>query len=147
MKRKEFFTALSVSAGTVMFAPFLVSCSKGSSVADPGTGGTTPAGLDFTLDLSLAANSALMTVGGSLANNGVIIANTSSGYVALASACTHQGSAVLYDSANNRFNCSNTGSGHGSQYALNGAVTAGPAPKALKLYKTTLTGTKLRVFA
>ncbi len=147
MKRKEFFTTLGISAGTVMFAPFLVSCSKGSSVVDPGTGGTTGGTVDFTLDLSLAANSALMAVGGSLTNNGVVIANTSSGYVALASACTHQGSAVLYDSTNNRFNCSNTGGGHGSQYALNGAVTAGPAPKALKLYNTTLTGTKLRVFA
>ncbi len=147
MRRKEFFTALSVSAGTVMFAPFLVSCSKGSSVADPGTGGTPGGTVDFTLDLSLPANAALMTVGGSLVNNGIIIANTTSGYVALANLCTHQGSPVLYDSVNNRFNCSNTGSGHGSQYSLNGAVTAGPAPKALKLYNTSLAGTKLRVFA
>jgi len=147
MKRKEFFTALGVSASTVMFAPFLLSCSKGSAVADPGTGGTPGGTVDFTLDLSLPANSALLTVGGSLANSGIVIAYTSSGYVALSNVCTHQGSLVLYDSANNRFNCSNTGSGHGSQYALNGAVTAGPAPKALKLYNTTLTGTKLRVYA
>lgn len=147
MKRHEFFTALGVTAGTVIFAPFLVSCSKSNSVADPGTGGTTPGTIDFTLDLSLPANSALMTVGGSLANNGIIIAFTSSGYVALANVCTHQGSQVLYDSTNNRFNCSNTAAGHGSQYALNGAVTAGPAPKALKMYNVTLTGTKLRVYA
>ena len=90
MKRHEFFTALGVTAGTVIFAPFLVSCSKSNSVADPGTGGT-PGTIDFTLDLSLPANSALMTVGGSLANNGIIIAFTSSGYVALANVCTHQG--------------------------------------------------------
>ncbi len=147
MKRKEFFTTLGISASTVMFAPFLVSCSKSSGVADPGTGGTPSGTVDFTLDLSVAANSALTAVGGYLVNSGVIIAYTSSGYVALASACTHQGSQVVYDSANNRFNCSNTGSGHGSQYSVAGAVTAGPAPKALKVYNTQLTGTKLRVFA
>ena len=147
MKRKEFFTALGVSAGTVMFAPFLVSCSKGNSVADPVTGGTTGT-LDFTLDLSLAANSSLNTNGNSVVNSGVIVARTSTGtFVAVASVCTHQGSQVMFDSGNNRFNCSNTEAGHGSQYSINGAVIAGPAPKALKLYNTQLTGTKLRVFA
>jgi len=147
MKRKEFFTALSVSAGTVMFAPFLVSCSKGTSVADPGTGGTPGGTVDFTLDLSLAANSALVAVGGSVINSGVIIAHTASGYVAVASACTHQGAQLVFDNANNRFNCSNTGGGHGSQFSTTGSVTAGPAPKALKMYSTSLVGTKLRVFA
>lgn len=147
MKRKEFFTALGLSASTVMFAPFLVSCSKDNSVADPGTGGTT-AGLDFTLDLSVAANSALNTNGNSVINSGVIIARTSTGtFVAVASACTHQGSQIMFDNGNNRFNCSNTEAGHGSQFSINGAVIAGPAPKALKLYNTTLTGTKLRVYA
>ena len=147
MKRKEFFTALGVSAGTVMFAPFLVSCSKGSSVADPGTGGTLSGTVDFTLDLSLPANAALVTVGGSVINSGIIIAHTASGYVAVASACTHQGALVQFDNANNRFNCVNTGGGHGSQFATSGAVTAGPAPRALKLYNTALAGTKLRVYA
>ena len=147
MKRKEFFTTLGISAGTVMFAPYLVSCSKGNAVADPGTGGT-PGAIDFTLDLSLPANAALNTNGNSMTNSGVLIARTSSGsFVAVAAACTHQGSAILFDNANTRFNCSNTGAGHGSQYSIGGAVIAGPAPKALKLYNTQLTGTKLRVFA
>ena len=148
MKRNEFVKALGISAGTVMFAPFLVSCSKGTSVADPGTGGTTPKGVDFTLDLALAANDALNTNGNSLINSGVIVARTSSGaFVAVASACTHQGAQVVFDNANNRFNCSNTGGGHGSQFSISGSVVAGPAPKSLKLYTTQLTGTKLRVFA
>ena len=80
MKRKEFFTTLGISASTVMFAPFLVSCSKSSGVADPGTGGTPSGTVDFTLDLSVAANSALTAVGGYLVNSGVIIAYTSSTY-------------------------------------------------------------------
>ncbi|MEI7523921.1 MAG: Rieske 2Fe-2S domain-containing protein [Mariniphaga sp.] len=150
MKRKEFFTALGVSAGTVMFAPFLVSCSKGSSVADPGTGGTPGGTVDFTLDLTLPANAALNTVGSSLINsaNGIIIACVSAGnYVAVASICTHQGAQIGFDGTVNQFKCSNTGAGHGSVFSTSGSVVAGPAPRGLKLYNATLSGTKLRVFA
>ncbi len=147
MKRQEFFTALGVTAGTLMFAPFLVSCTKGNSVGDSGVGSTTGT-IDFVLDLSLPAYSTLSSNGNSVVNGGVIVARTSTGtYVALASTCTHQGSQVNFDSANNRFNCSNTDAGHGSQYSINGSVIAGPAPKALKIYNTQLTGDKLRVFS
>ena len=145
MKRHEFLTALGISAGTVIFAPFLTSCSKGSSaLADPTP---TPGGsgaVDFTLDLSLAANSVLTTNGGSLISNGVIIAKTSAGaYVAVASVCTHQGATIGYDNTNSWFHCPN----HGSNFATNGSVLLGPATTALKVYSTTLTGNSLRVFA
>ena len=142
MKRHEFLTALGVSAGTVIFAPFLTSCSK-SSTMDP----TPPPGggaLDFTLDLSLPANSALNTNGGSMLKSGVIVARTSAGaYVAVASACTHQGFTLAFDNPGNQFHCAN----HGSNFAVTGAVINGPATTALKMYNVTLTGTNLRVFA
>ena len=138
MKRNEFLTTLGVSAGTVMFAPFLASCSKNSSVI--GTGGT----VDFTLDLTQAANSALNTVGGSVLNNGVIVAQTSAGtYVALSSTCTHQGGTVYYNNANSRFICPN----HGANFSLTGSVLQGPANTALAKYNTLLTGTSLRVYS
>ena len=144
MKRNEFFTVLGISAGTVIFAPILTACSKSNSVI-PGTGG---GGVDFTLDLTLPANAALNTIGGYLVNSGVIIARTTdTTYVALASACTHQGYVVEYQSASTQFHCTNPAPGHGSLYRTDGTVISGPAPSALAKYNTTLTGTKLRVFA
>jgi cytochrome b6-f complex iron-sulfur subunit len=149
MRRHQFLTTLGVSAGTVIFAPFLVSCSKSSmdtTVLTPGGGG---GAVDFTLDLSLPANAALNPVGGFLVTtNGVIIAhNTATTYVALASACTHQGYVVAYDNANTRFRCTNPAPGHGSLYRTDGTVISGPAPSALKVFNTVVTGTSLRVFA
>ena len=141
MRRHEFLTALGVSAGTVIFAPFLTSCSKSSTMDAP----SPPAGgaLDFTLDLSLPANSALNTNGGSLLKSGVIVARTSGGtYVAVASSCTHQGSTVEFNNTSTQFHCPN----HGSNFAATGAVVNGPATTALKMYNVTLTGTSLRVY-
>jgi len=143
MKRNEFFTVLGISAGTVIFAPFLTACSKSNSVMQ-----TPGGGVDFTLDLTLPANAALNTIGGYLVNSGVIIARTTdTTYIALASACTHQGYVVEYQSASSQFHCTNPAPGHGSLYRTDGTVISGPAPSALAKYNTTLTGTKLRVFA
>ena len=143
MKRNEFLSAVGVSAATLVFAPFLTSCSKGSgAAADPGTGGNANS-VDFTLDLTAAANAPLVTNGGSLVNNGVIIAKTSGGsYIAVASACTHQGYTIIFDSANNRFHCNN----HGSNYSTSGSVLLGPATTALKVYNVSLSGNNLRIF-
>ncbi len=144
MKRHEFITVLGVSAGTVFFAPFLTSCSKDSDTTPnppPGGGG---GAVDFTLDLTLPANSALTSNGGFLIKSGVIVARISAvSFAAVASACTHEGFTLAFDSPNNRFHCAN----HGSNFGLTGAVINGPAATALKLYNTTLTGTSLRVFA
>lgn len=151
MKRHEFLAALGVSAGTVIFAPFLVSCSKGDSLTpapvtnnpppNPGGGSTS---VDFTLDLTQAANSALNTDGGSLLKSGIIIGRTvGGGFVAVASACTHQGTTIDFEATSSRFHCT----GHGSNFALNGSVINGPATTALKMYNTQLTGTSLRVYA
>jgi len=143
MNRHQFFAVLGVSAGTVLFAPFLVSCSKSNTLpVDPLPVGGSGA-IDFTLDLTLPANSALNTDGGSLIKSGVIVARTSGVYVAVASACTHQGATIAFDNANTRFHCAN----HGSNFGTGGAVINGPATTALTMYNTLLTGTSLRVFA
>jgi len=138
MKRNEFLTALGVSAGTVFFAPFLASCSKNSSLL--GAGGT----VDFTLDLTQAANASLNSNGGSLLKSGVIVARTSAGaYVALSSTCTHQGGTIYFNNANSRFICPN----HGANFSLTGSVLLGPANTALTKYNTLLTGTSLRIYS
>jgi len=136
MKRTDFITALGISAGTVMFAPFLSSCKK--------TGALGSTAIDFTLDLTLAANSVLKSDGGFLVKEGVIVARTNSGtYVALEAGCTHQGTTILFDSANNYFRCPN----HGSDFSTTGSVLLGPAVTPLQKYNTQLTGNSLRVYS
>ena len=146
MRRQDFLTALGISAGTVIFAPFLTSCSKSGALStDTGTGG--PGAIDFTLDLTVPANATLNNNGGYLAASGVIVARTSTGaYVAVANSCTHQGYVLAFN-PDDKFHCQNPGAGHGSVFGSNGAVVNGPATTALKTYNTTLTGTSLRVFA
>ena len=136
MNREEFLKQLGVTAlltctGNVMFG-----C---SSQSDPA-----PANADFTLDLSSSQYSTLNTVGGSVAANGIIIARLSTTeFVALSRACTHEGTAINYRSSQKDFLCPN----HGARFSTTGSVLAGPANSSLRKYNTTLTGTSLRVFS
>lgn len=100
--------------------------------------------VDFTLDLSLPENSALVSAGGSLSKDGVIVARISSSeFTALSRACTHAGTNVNYRITQQDFLCPN----HGSIFDKTGSVKTGPATKALKKYNTELTGNSLRVFS
>lgn len=136
MNREEFLKQLGVAAlltctGNVMFG-----C---SSQSDPA-----PANADFTLDLSSSQYSTLNTAGGSVAANGIIIARLSTTeFVALSRACTHEGTAVNYRSSQKDFLCPN----HGARFSTTGSVLQGPANSSLRKYNTTLKGTSLRVFS
>ena len=143
MERKEFLNALGVSAASLFLATCLGGCSKSGDAAGMGNNPPPPSNIDFTLDLNQPDNSNLGTNGGFIYKNGVIVARTTSGsYIAVAMACTHQGTTVVFDGANNRFFCNN----HGSSFSTTGAVNNGPASTNLKQYSTTLTGRMLRVF-
>jgi cytochrome b6-f complex iron-sulfur subunit len=163
MTRIEFLKSLGLSGATlftVLATCTLESCSSKSNdpaPSTPSTGGSNSGGsgssgvtgtntgnsINFTLDLANGANAVLTSNGGSLISGDVIVARTSTGvFVALSKACTHQGTTVDFQSAQNRFSCSN----HGSIFNLTGGVTNGPAISALKQYQTALTGTNLRVF-
>ena len=147
MKRNAFFTVLGISAGTLIFAPFLTACSKSNSVLTNTTLAAGSGALDFTLDLTQAANAAITTNGGSLVKGRIIVARTSAGvYVAVASTCTHLGYALGFNS-DDQFHCQNPAAGHGSIFRTTGSVVNGPAATALKMCYTSLTGTPLRVFA
>ena len=138
MRRNEFLTTLGVSAGTVIFAPFLASCSKNNS----GLGTEIP--IDFTLDLTQAANASLNSDGGSVIKNGVIVVRTTaSTYIALSASCTHEGTTVYYDVSRGRFICPN----HGANFSATGSGLLGPATRPLTKYNLTLTGTSLRVYS
>lgn len=140
MKRKEFITLLGVGAGTVVVASCLGGCSKGND-ASPGGGGG--GGVDFTFDVSTDTN---LTNQGWTIKNGIIIAKNGANYIALAGACTHAGSAMTYNSANNTFPCSLQDPGHGSVFNADGIKLSGPAGSNLKKYQTEINGNNLRVF-
>ncbi|RLJ80268.1 QcrA and Rieske domain-containing protein [Pedobacter alluvionis] len=141
MDRKYFLNSIGMSAAAFALIN-CVGCKKtdGSSSTDT----TGPTGVNFTLDLSRAANAALLSNGGSLVSNGVIVAKTMVGaYIAVQRSCTHESYTLIYQSANSRFYCSN----HGATFSENGAVTNGPPSHSLTVYNTQLKGNTLKVYS
>lgn len=149
MERKEFLSMLSTGTASMLLFTCLGGCgnsksedpqpSNAGNTTTPGTGGSTKK--DFIIDLNTTTS--LKTKGNAVVQSGVIVAYTNGGsYIAVAAACTHQGTTVDFNAANTRFVCPN----HGSVFTESGAVLNGPATLNLKQYKTTLTGNNLRVF-
>ena len=138
MERKEILSIIGVGAAAV-------ACGYCFGGCNPNTGGgiTAPTNVDFTLDLTNPAYAGLKSVGNYVYNAGVIVAHAQGGYVAVSLACPHQGATVVFDASTNSFFCP----AHGSRFSLSGAVITGPAGSPLGSYKTTLTGTSLRVFS
>jgi cytochrome b6-f complex iron-sulfur subunit len=136
MTRKEFLEQAGAGAALLLM-PACIGGFGGCKKKDTKKSAT----VDFTLDVSsgpLAAN------GGSLVQNGVIVARTNSGtFIAVASACTHEGTTVQFVNSTTSFSCPN----HGAKFDSSGNVTQGPAASPLKQYNTTLSGTSLRVFS
>lgn len=137
--RKEFFTALGLSSAAL--ALICTGCA-GNNTGAAGSRAAVVPGLDFTLDLNAPANAALKTNGGFLVHNTILVARTSAGnFIAVQQACTHQGSALAYQSDDHQFYCS----AHGSTFSDKGTVINGPAEISLASYKTTLSGSSLRI--
>jgi cytochrome b6-f complex iron-sulfur subunit len=137
MDRKEFLSQLGITGAAVFMGACMSGCSKDS--ASPA-----PSNVDFTINLSDPANAALGSAGGFIYKNNVIIARTQSNtYIAVSQACTHEGSTVQFQGPQNRFYCPN----HGATFSTAGAVTNGPATKALVSYNTQVSGTTLRIYS
>lgn len=133
MNRTEFIGKFGIGLALICAGSCLDACKKEENQA-----------VDFTLDLSLPENKALQNAGGSVVHQKVIVARVDANtFTAVSLACTHQGTAVTYQSANKRFNCPN----HGSNFDINGKVINGPASSSLSHYSTTLSGNSLRVFS
>ncbi|MCR8560687.1 Rieske 2Fe-2S domain-containing protein [Mucilaginibacter sp. BJC16-A38] len=143
MDRKEFLSAIGVSAAafTIMNC---MACSKGSDASSSGNSVTGPTGVDFTLDLTASANAALLTNGGYLSQNGVIVGRTTAGaYIAVQQSCTHESYPLVYQASASQFYCNN----HGSAFTEAGVVKNSPANHNLTVYKTTLTNSSLRIYS
>ena len=129
MDRKDFLISACTICGLGLAASLMDGCAKTQVV-------------NFTLDLSNAANAALRNAGGTLIANGgtVIVMNTSSGYKAISLICTHAGCTVTYRGTAG-FNCPC----HGGRFDVNGNVTSGPPPSPLPQYTVTQVGTVLTI--
>jgi cytochrome b6-f complex iron-sulfur subunit len=126
MTRRDLIQKVLIGGTTfLVLPPVLSNCSKDEDPGVPGSGDK-----KLTLDLTLPAYSALNNVGGYVIAQSIIVANTSSGYIALNSVCTHEGCTISYSSASNNFPCAC----HGSVFSTNGSVVNGPATVALKSY-------------
>jgi cytochrome b6-f complex iron-sulfur subunit len=140
MDRKEFFTRVGFGAAALLI-PGCITGLATSCSGDDGKVTPAPTGVDFALDVSKGA---LATNGGSQLVNGIVVARANDGsFLAVSAACTHAGTNVNYVASNNSFHCPN----HGANFSSSGGVTNGPATSSLTQYKTTLTGTSLRVFS
>lgn len=145
MTRRDLIQKVLIGGTTfLILPPVLSSCSKDDGDDNGGTGGSNPP-KTITVDLTSAANAALNSIGGYIVTQGIIVANTSAGYLALDSVCTHQGCTVTYNPGSNNFPCSCQGAGHGSVYSTTGSVVTGPAPAALKSYAVAKNGNILTI--
>jgi len=135
MERKEFLKLTLGMAGVTMVpAAIVASCTKSTNYA--------PTNVNFTLDLTAAANAALNASGGSVIQNNVIVIRTgATTFSALSILCTHQGCTLSFVSATSEMVCPC----HGGTFDINGNVVSGPPPSALTKYTTSLSGHILTV--
>lgn len=146
MERKQFLKSLGAGAAFAITFP----CLHGCSGEDGPTGGDmpVPSGVDFTVDLESSNAVKLADNGGFILRNSVVVVRNLEGdFVAASQVCSHEG----YDEI--RFINQDGGifycDVHGSRFEQNGTplnqVDSNPA-RPLKIFKTELTGTILRVF-
>ncbi len=135
MTRSEFIKQLGIAGATLPICLGALSgCGNSNAPA-------APTNVDFTIDIS---SGSLSQNGAYTIKNGVLVARTTSGsFIAVQATCTHEGTSLQYQSSPNDFYCPN----HGAMFSSAGAVTRGPASRSLATYKTSLTGTTLRVFS
>ena len=152
MERKDFIEQVGLSSASILIFGCMQACSKSETASNSsypssnsGNAGVNKE-VDFTINIAIAPYLNLDKPGGFYVESktGIIIARTlNDEFLAVSSSCTHQGATIEYQANTNRFYCA----AHGSVFDTKGKVTTGPATGALKQYKTTLTGTSLRVYA
>jgi len=136
MDRKEFLSQIGLGAAGMILFGCLGGCEKKDDAP------AAPTNVNITLDLTASANAPLLTAGGYIYTNGIIVAQTTSGtYLAVAQACTHEGYTVEFDSASTRFHCKL----HNSWFTSTGSVVSGQARSALTQYTVTKTGNTLTI--
>ena len=152
MTRAAFLKNLGLGSSALMAFYCMGTLSSCSKAGDPTpvtgggtTGGTTVNPATGKIDFTLNIATTLAKVGDFTYNGNIIVIRTDTKiFVALAKACTHQGTTVEYRADKKDIWCSN----HGSVFNTNGTVALGPAGTALKSYNVELktNDTEVRVF-
>jgi cytochrome b6-f complex iron-sulfur subunit len=131
MNRRELIQRIAAGTATLMVVPaVLTSCEDEEADPDDPNGDPDPEDV-LTIDLDDDKYSTLGGAGGWVQESGLIIINTGSGYIALSSACTHQGCTVSYNHSSGELPCPC----HGSKFSTSGSVLQGPAETPLKTYE------------
>lgn len=141
MEREEFLSKLGIGLLAVCTGCGMAACSSNKN-NDPGP--APGSGVIFTADL----NTELSAIGASKVTSGVILVriasgNVASSFTAVQVACTHEGTAIAYNTAQSKFICPL----HGSQFSQTGTVVTGPAVVALKKYTVSVSGNTISVTA
>jgi nitrite reductase/ring-hydroxylating ferredoxin subunit len=100
--------------------------------------------VDFTVELKDPANASLLSAGGFIVSNNVVIARPAlDQFVAASLVCSHEWlPEITFDNARNIFSCN----AHGAAYDLTGKGLNERGKNGLKIYQTQLTGTSLRIY-
>ena len=96
----------------------------------------------LTIDLSSSAATGLKTVGGYIAQSGIVVAQTSAGsYVAVTQTCSHEPKkAIIFNKT--EFYCTQ----HGARFDLNGKGKNSFGSKGITVYKVATDGKTLVVY-
>lgn len=134
-----------VTLGIATLAPFMPGCSAKSSL---GTASAARCTGGFCIDLRVAANAPLRSVGGGLlletGGDRIAVVRQSATQIAAVSAlCTHEGCLNELDASTSTFDCPC----HGSSFSLSGNVLRGPASIALRVYTASIAGDVVTVIA
>jgi cytochrome b6-f complex iron-sulfur subunit len=143
MQRRNFIGNLAKGAGTLIIVPTIFTACEKDPIEDPNDNNGNGNGDDnlLTVDLSETQNSALLSAGGFVIRNNVIIINSGGTYIALSSVCTHQGCQITYNPSAGNLPCNC----HGSLFNLSGSVLNGPADAPLATYPVTENGDVLEI--
>ena len=144
MTRKDFLKNLGVGAAFVLTVPCLHSC--GGDDDSPSGGNETPSAGDqnFTVDLDDAANANLLTTGGFVIVNRVVVARTvNDQFVAASQICSHEGTdQVIYDELADQWFCRT----HAARFSVGtGDPENDVTNRELRIYTVTQTGNTLVV--
>jgi nitrite reductase/ring-hydroxylating ferredoxin subunit len=133
MNRKEFLSQLGIGAAFVLTTSCLGSCKKE-------TAATT---VDMTIDLTNATFAALKNNDSYVVKDGIVIAKTKTGtYIAATVICSHDDLKQI-TLKNDEWFCTE----HSARFDQTGKGLNNNGSKGLTVYKTTLTGTSLRVYS
>jgi cytochrome b6-f complex iron-sulfur subunit len=115
--------------------------SGGGDAADAALDAPTCGGTTLCLDVTMAPNTPLAAVNGSVllgtpVGMVVVVRSSATTAAALSAICTHQGCTVTFQSSGQLLYCPC----HGAEFSLSGSVLRSPANKPLRTYPASVAG-------